>query len=270
MKLMWLTDLHLDEVDEKRRREFYSRLRNEDCDAVVVTGDISDARRLPGHLKELAQTFETRPVYFVLGNHDFYGSSFADVDRAVSAVCEEQTNLRHLGHGEIIPLAGGSALVGHRGWADARAGWGSRTVIPNPDHKKIEDLCGLPEQDVFDKLAELGKESANYFRSILPYALQCYRHVWVATHVPPFTWAAFYKSKPCGRTHQPHYVNVSAGCAIRGISKSFPKSRLSVLCGHTHSAADVNASEKVRVIVGEARKKFPRMQKVFEVSGVTD
>ena len=69
MKLMWLTDLLLDEVDEKRRFEFYSRLRNEDCDAVVITGDISNASQLPGHLRELGQMFGTRPVYFVLGNH---------------------------------------------------------------------------------------------------------------------------------------------------------------------------------------------------------
>ena len=69
MKLMWLTDLHLDEVDEKRRFEFYSRLCNEDCDAVVITGDISDASGLPGHLRELGQTFGSRPVCFVLGNH---------------------------------------------------------------------------------------------------------------------------------------------------------------------------------------------------------
>ena len=265
MKLMWLTDLHLDWVEEKNRKAFYNTMAKASADAVVITGDISDAAHLPGHLRELGQTFETRPVYFVLGNHDFYGSCFSDVDHAVADVCKEQKNLRHLGQGEIIPLAGGSALVGHRGWADARAGWGRRSVVPNPDHKKIEDLCGLPEQDVFDKLAELGKESANYFRDVLPYALQCYEHVWVATHVPPFKWAAFYDGKPCARTHLPHYVNMSAGGAIGGISKRFPESRLSVLCGHTHSMAKVMISEKVQVFAGEAKPGWPRVQMVFEV-----
>ena len=269
MKLMWLTDLHLDEATEKRRFEFYSRLRNENCDAVVITGDISDASGLPGHLRELGQTFGSRPVYFVLGNHDFYGSSFTDVDRAVLAVCEEQRNLRHLGYGEIIPLADGAALVGHRGWADGRAGLGDQTDVRSPDHKKIVDLSGISKRALFGKMAELGRQSANYFREVLPYALQCYEHVWVATHAPPFTWAAFYDGKPCGGKWLPHYVNMSAGGTIRGISKAIPKSRLSVLCGHTHSAANLSASDKVRVIVGEARKKWPQMQKVFEVSWAT-
>jgi predicted phosphohydrolase len=265
MKLMWLTDLHLDRASEEKQREFFGRLRRENADAVVITGDISDASGLPGHLRELGQTFGSRPVYFLLGNHDFYGSCFSDVDHAVADVCKEQKNLRHLGHGEIIPLGSGAALVGHRGWADGRAGWGSSTEIPNPDKKYIADLCGLSGQAMFGKLAELGRESAKYFRDILPYALQCYGHVFVATHVPPFTWAAFYNGKPCGGTHLPHYANFSAGCVIRGISKSFSKSRLSVLCGHTHSAANVSASGRVRVIVGQARTQHPQIQRVFEV-----
>ena len=265
MQLMWLTDLHLDRVEEKRRKAFYTALAKVTADAVVITGDISDAPHLPGHLRELGQAFGTKPVYLVLGNHDFYGSAFSDVDRSVSAVCGEQKNLRHLGQGEIIPMGNGTALVGHRGWADGRAGWGSRAGIANPDKDKIADLRRLSDRAMFDKLAELGKESASYFRSVLPYALQCYEHVWVATHVPPFTCAAFYNGKPCGGTHLPYYANLSAGCVIRGISRAFPKSRLSVLCGHTHSTAEVNASERIRVFVGGARKRHPQMQKVFEV-----
>ena len=269
MKLLWLTDLHFDKVSEERQAGFLGKLRLENADAAVITGDISDARHLPGHLRDLAQAFGPRPVYFVLGNHDFYGSSFEDVDRTVATVCEEQKNLRHLGQGEIIPLGNNAALVGHRGWADGRAGWGERSFARNPDHEWIRDFQRVSKRAAFERMADLGRVSAAYFRDVLPYALKCYGHVWVATHVPPFTWAAFYNRKPCGRTHLPHYVNMSAGGAIRGISRSFPKSRLSVLCGHTHSAANVSASTRVRVIVGEARTKYPRVQEVFDVPGVS-
>ncbi|MCX6972361.1 MAG: metallophosphoesterase family protein [Verrucomicrobia bacterium] len=266
MKLLWLTDLHLDHVDETPRMAFYSAIASHGADAVVITGDISEALTLSSHLKELGRTFAPRPVYFVLGNHDFYDSSFDAVDRAVARVCKEQANLRHLGSGEIIPLGNGSALVGHRGWADGRAGRGSGSTIHNPDHDRIADLQGATKQATFGKMTALGRESGNYLRDVLPYALKCYEHVWVATHVPPFTRAAFYNGKPCGRRHLPHYSNLSAGCAIRGISKSFPKSRLTVLCGHTHSGAQVMVSEQVQVIAGEARKGWPQVQRVFDVS----
>ena len=84
MKLLWLTDLHLDRVDQTRLKAFYGVLASQSADAAVITGDISNAHLLPSHLLELGKTFGTRPVYFVLGNHDFYGSSFDDVDRAVT------------------------------------------------------------------------------------------------------------------------------------------------------------------------------------------
>ncbi len=263
MRLLWLTDLHLDLVAEKMRMAFYNRLREADSDAVVITGDISNARQLPLHLLELGKTFETRPVYFILGNHDFYDSCFYDVGRSVEAVCKEQVNLRQLGHGEIIPLGDGKALVGHGGWADGRAGWGARSMIRSPDHDRIEDFRGISKAAAFSKMEELGKASGAYFREVLPYALRCYGHVWIATHVPPFTWAAFYNGKPCDRRYLPHYSNLSAGCTIMGISKQFPKSRLTVLCGHTHSAVQLRLSEQICIIAGEARKGWPQVQRVF-------
>jgi Icc-related predicted phosphoesterase len=266
MKVMWLTDLHLDRADDKNRKAFYERLRGQSADAVAITGDISDARLLPVHLRKLGEACAPRPVYFVLGNHDFFGSCFFDVEQVVSSVCKEQENLRHLGHGEIVPLGNGAALVGHRGWADGRAGWGARSVIHSPDHDLIGDFRALSKRAVFGRMEELGKASGQYFREVLPYALRCYEQVWMATHVPPFTWAAHYNGKPCGGHHLPHYSNLSAGCAINGICKYFPKSRLTVLCGHTHSPARVRISEQVQVFAGKARPGHPQVQSVFEVS----
>jgi len=266
MKLLWLTDLHLDRVEDKPRMEFYKRLRSEQFDAAVITGDISTAQFLQGHLRELGQVCAPKPVYFVLGNHDFYGSSFDAVDRAVADVCKEQMNLRHLGQGEIIPLVDGEALVGHRGWADGRAGWGESTFVRNRDRRWISDFRGLSKNAMFGRMADIGRESARHFREVLPYALQCHRSVWVATHVPPFASAAIYRGKPCDRGRQPHFVNFAAGGVLAGIARQHPRSRLTVLCGHTHSRAQVTVSEQVRVIAGEARKGWPQMQRIFGVS----
>lgn len=166
MKLLWLTDLHLDKTERKRRTLFYAMLRRMSADAVVITGDISDARYLPGHLRELGQACAPRPVYFVLGNHDFYGSGFADVDRAVAAVCKEKPNLHHLGQGEIIRLGAHDALVGHRGWADGRAGWGSRSPVWNPDHSAIDDFRSLSRRILWSRVEELGKASGKYHRRL--------------------------------------------------------------------------------------------------------
>lgn len=250
MKLLWLTDLHLDKADEAKQQELFGDLRGRDADAAVITGDISDARGLPGHLRELGRALAPRPVYFVLGNHDFYGSSFADADRAVAGLVAEQPNLRHLGQGEVVGLTCDNALVGHRGWADGRAGWGILSGLHNRDREAIADMRGLSDRAAFDLMGVLGRTSAAYFREILPYALACYQRVFVATHAPVVEQAAIYCGRRCGPRHLPHYVNRSAGAALAGIAKYYPKNRITVLCGHTHSAARAKAGANVEVLVG--------------------
>lgn len=250
MRILWLTDLHLDRATERDRKGLFRQLRNDEADAAIITGDISEGKALTIHLCELGRALAPRPVYFVLGNHDFYGASFAEVDRAVAMVTAGQRNLRHLGRGEIIPLAQDKALIGHRGWPDGRAGVGDRSGVVNQDRQMIADLRGVSNRAAFDRMRELGRVSAAYFRSVLPYALKCYQHVLVATHAPVVEQAALYNGRRCGGDFLPHFVNTSAGGVLVGIARHHPKSRLTVLCGHTHSAARVRGAENLEVLVG--------------------
>jgi len=207
-KLLWLTDLHLDKVDNKKRAEFFETLRCEHYDVAVVTGDISHGTGVSADLAELARTCAPRTVYFVLGNHDFYGACIDGVNKAATDVCAIQGNLRRL-----------------------------------------------------------GRAAARHFRRMLPLALTSYRHVWIATHVPPFTEAALFEGRQCGPLHLPHFSNISAGKAIRGISKAFRNRRVTVICGHTHCGADVADAHGVRVLAGTAKPGIPAVQRVFEVEG---
>jgi predicted phosphohydrolase len=251
VRMLWLTDLHLDRATERDRRRLFRQMRDEEADAVIITGDISNGETLTAHLRELGRALALRPVYFVLGNHDFYKSSFAEVDRAVASVTAEQPNLHHLGQGEIIPLAADKAILGHRGWPDGRAGSGDRSRVISQDREMISDLRHLSDRAAFDRMRELGRDSATYFRGLLPYALGRYRHVLVATHAPVLEQAAIYNGRRCGRDFLPHFVNTSAGGVLVGIARHHTRSRLTVLCGHTHSAARVRVgAPNLEVLVG--------------------
>ena len=265
MRLLWLTDLHLDRADASSTPSLYERLRREDYDAAVITGDISIARLLRHHLREIAEACVPRPVYFVLGNHDFYGGSFAAVDRVAAECCREHSNLRHLGSGEEIRLTPRTALVGHRGWPDGRA-WGSRrTFGPNPDRLGIADLRCLSLKCAYQKMAQLGKESGDYFRSVLPRASTIYRHVVIATHVPPFARAALFDGKSCDPDRLPHYTNISAGGVIQRIAGYFPQTRATVLCGHTHHSARISIAPNLDVRVGGAKVGRPSAQDCIDL-----
>lgn len=264
MKLLWLTDTHLDHVDTVSRQAFYEKLRREKFDAAVITGDISVSRLLATHLGEIAQACAPRKVYFLLGNHDFYGSSFEEVGRIATACCAKYSNLQHLGQGEIVRLGPTSALVGHRGWADGRAYGGRRTSQRSPDQDGIRDLRYRSTYPAFRKMERLGRESGAYFRRVLPYALTSFRHVLVATHVPPFARAVRFNGQPCDSSRLPHYVNASVGAVILRVGEHFPMTRITVLCGHAHHGNTVRIADNIEVRVGQARKGTPAIQGILE------
>lgn len=265
-QILWLTDVHLDRAKPAQKEALYEEIQRSVADTVLITGDISTAEHLPLHLRELAAAASWRQVYFVLGNHDFYQSSFAAVDRMVAGICRAHVNLRHLGGGEIIPLSSDTALLGHRGWGDGRMGWGSLTVARNPDFAAIKDFHGLSKEECFDLLIKLGLESSFSLRSVLPYALTCYNHVIVATHVPPFTKGACFTKKPCDWLRQPFYTNIAMGGLLLRLTQAFPSKRITVLAGHTHCAAQFRALPDIELLVGGAKPGFPSPQGLFEVT----
>lgn len=264
-RMAWLTDLHFERVGSGKKRNFLNQLRKSRFEAAVITGDIGCAASLPGELTTLAETCAPRPVYFVLGNHDYYGSSFSAVERAVAVVCAEYPNLHHLDREGIVPLSRAVALIGHGGWADLQAGYGERTVIHSPDSEHIADFQGREPKEATEKMRSRARASAAHFRRTLPQALGRFRHVWIATHVPPFHQALFHDGKPCGPLHAPHFGNLTAGRAIVGIARQFYNRRIGVLCGHTHHPATCVIPGGITVRVGGAQRGSPKIEATLEL-----
>ncbi len=249
----WYSDLHLDKVDTRQINYFLQCIVESTADCVAITGDISSARCLTNHLRVIATVCMPRPVFFVTGNHDYYGGSFTEVDAEINALCEKVGNLHYLNGRQIIPLNRHTCLIGHNGWPDARAGYGIHSRLRSPDHRAIVDFRGLTREQSMIKMQELGKDSAKLIRQILPLALSRFFHVIVLTHTPPFAEAVRYNDAPCGPLHLPHYANVSVGLAIRGIASAFPTRRITILCGHSHSASVTQIGPNICVRVAHAR-----------------
>lgn len=264
-RLLVLSDLHLDKASPSSKAEFLKRLKATDYDSVLITGDISVASLLPKHLGEIVQA-SGRPVIINSGNHDYYGSSFYEVDKAIEAICAEHPNLIALGGGEIIEFSRTTCLVGHRGWYDGLAGSGAKTRVESPDRYAIEDFRNLGRNAFFQKIKDLGQESADYFRRVLPLALSRHRHVLLATHVPPFTQGIRYDGKGCVWNRQPFFTNQTLGKLIWGISKRFPNRRIQVHAGHSHSAAAVTLRPNLSLSVAGARPGYPSKGELMTIS----
>ena len=111
MTLAWLTDVHLNFVDSDARKEFYASVRDAAADAVLLGGDIGESASVGGFLREIESAIDS-PVYFVLGNHDYYGGSITGVQAEVRGASGRLVWLPEAG---VIRLRDGVALIGHGG-----------------------------------------------------------------------------------------------------------------------------------------------------------
>ena len=261
MKLAWLSDLHLECIAHSSSQVFVRYLAAEAFDALVITGDLSNAVNLGYHLSLLA-TLKV-PVYFVLGNHDFYQGSFASVEETVRKACRKHSSLIHLGQGEIIRLNGDTCLIGHRGWADGRAGSGMQSRVRLNDHLLIENLMRKDAGELFAILNALGEQSAEYIRAKAKEALQDCRRLVVATHVPPFPQAALYQGRPSDPEFAPHFVNVAMGEVLLELARLQPYKTITVLSGHTHHAAHYEPLPNLVVTVADSRYGYPAISEVM-------
>jgi 3',5'-cyclic AMP phosphodiesterase CpdA len=262
MRLGWATDIHLNFLRDAELADFCQALCRSQADAFLITGDIAEAASVVRFLEGVDRAVG-RPIYFVLGNHDYYGGSVANVRAAVSGMCDRSERLRWLGAGGIVELTPDIALVGHDGWADGRAGdWDHSTVMLN-DYVLIWDLVGLRMGDRLKRMQRLAAESADALAELLPRALARYRRVVVGTHVPPLREACWHDGKISDDNWLPHFTSIAMGDALMGAARAHPESELLVLCGHTHGAGVTRPLPNLEVRTGGAEYGAPALADVL-------
>lgn len=255
---IWATDMHFDAVPKHQFLEWCQQAKETEADLLLIGGDICNGKHGLQLLKEMASIVE-KPLYFVLGNHDFYYGSIHAIRSMADNLSKESPWIHYLPQAHIIELTPKTALIGHDGWADARAGdFHSSTVILN-DYVLIDELKNRSKEELQKKLSELGEESARYLSSVLREAFQKYENVILLTHVPPYTDACYYKGEKTDKNWSPHFVNQKTGEVILDVFKDYPGRQLMILCGHSHSAADVYITPSLRVVAAESELGNPKI-----------
>jgi Icc protein len=269
MRLVWLTDIHLNFLDEAERKRFLETVA-EQADAVAISGDISETPNIIGYLKEMEKTLR-KPIYFVLGNHDFYRGSISNTRDEVAELAEQLEFLVYLTATTVVELSPKTALIGHDGWADARLGDFHESDVFLNDYVAIQELrkpkgeFGIDKPALEEALNALGDEAANHLEVVLQQAVAEHSSVIALTHVPPFKEAAWYEGRHSDDNYLPHFACKATGDTLRRVMYSQPLSRLLVLCGHTHGQGEVQVTENLHVLTGEAEYGQPVIQRVFDI-----
>jgi predicted phosphodiesterase len=264
MRAVWLSDIHLNFLSPVGLEKFFSQTRAAKANVILISGDIGEASRLEWYLQRLESRFQC-PIYFVLGNHDYYGSSFPQVHEVMTRLSRESSALRWLTAGEIIELTPQTALVGHDSWADGRFGDYVLSDVMLNDYALIDNFSGLNKDERWHRLNMLGDEAAAFCREWLPKALDQYQRVIFLTHVPPFREACWHEGQLSDDHYLPHFACKAVGEALVEIMTQYPDCQLTVLCGHTHSPGSAQIRDNLLVLSAEAEYGVPQIQQIFEL-----
>lgn len=262
MKICWASDIHFDLTYAKKRQEFYESVK--EFDLLLISGDIANGREIEYHLNNIKKNVSN--FYFVLGNHDFYHSSFKKVRQSLSSYKNYLTNK------SFISLKKGIALIGHDGWYDVRNGVINKILVADIQlirelrlAQNLWDITGDSDfiNTTFKKLA---LEAANHFKNNLNLAFKKHDKVFLITHVPPFLGATWYNGKISSEEYLPYYSSKIEGEYIIEVMEKHPDKELIVLCGHTHSGGQYKPLNNVIVYTAQAEISNPALQEtVFDI-----
>jgi len=264
VKICWVTDPHLEFLDQWERQRFLDRLADQPSDALLITGDIADSVQIGSVLDQLARSVR-KPIYFVLGNHDFYQGSVRETNYAADGQIAKHSNLDWLQGREILELGATTALIGIGGWADGLGGLGPATTKRVADFELIQDLSTLPnDAERFAWMLDFAETAASQLRIVLEEAMGTYAKIIVATHVPPFEGAAWHAGKPSEPDYQPFFSSPTMGKILLEAARAHPEKAVEVYCGHTHGKG-VYTIGNISVFTGDAEYGEPRINGIIEL-----
>ena len=264
LRLAWLTDIHLNWVERPAIEGLARDIQDAQPDAVLIGGDIGHATDVVTYLQLLHQLLRL-PIFFVLGNHDYYYGAVASLRAEVRALVDRTPDLTWLSVSGPVSLTADTALVGHDGWGDGGFGNARGSPVILSDFLLIEDLQVPDRESLLAVLGQLGDEAAMHLRRTLTQAVQDRRHVVALTHVPPFREAAWHQGRESDENWLPFFSCKSAGDALREVMAAHPRCHLKVLCGHTHGAGRCRPASNIEVITGGAEYGHPCVDYVVEV-----
>lgn len=258
-RIAWATDLHFEFCNKARIMQFAEDVQRARPDMLLLAGDTATAESLTTAL-ELLQRLVPCPIYFVLGNHDFYHGGIASVRRVIDERTAASHSLRWLPAVGVVSVSAETAIIGVDGWADARYGDYEGSSIRLNDFRLIAEYRGLDQESRKRLLNRLGDEEAALLRELLWSAATSHRRLVVVTHVPPFREAAWHEGQPSEDSWAPFFACKATGDVLVQFAEERPEVEVMVLCGHTHGNGEYAPLPSLRVLTGGATYGDPVLQ----------
>lgn len=217
-------------------------------DGWLISGDISTGTKLYRDLSAISAL--KVPTHYILGNHDYYWNS---IERTRKRTEYFPPHMNYLTTSQPVELTNSTALIGDDGWYDARANIPLTNLVFSIDWLMIGDFWNEPTYR--EKLAfsrELAWDSTQRLMKKLRQCIDEYERVIIVTHFPP--WRQPHRFSLQDRFWTPYNTNHYLGEAIELVSKESPKTKITVLSGHTHIEKMLKITDQIECHIGTSRK----------------
>jgi predicted phosphohydrolase len=256
MKYSWATDLHLNFIGSRPGAVDalgdYMKNDTPNSEVLLITGDTSEGPYLKEHLVTLQKT-TGKIIYFIIGNHDYYGSAWGSLEDSLEDLPENiilLDNLNYIKHSEEI------CIIGQSGWFDGILDRKKGFVIG--ETQRIGGCKFDPPDLILQKAETRSKTQALYFEGKVKQAYaDGFRKIVFMTHAPPFAKASWH----LGNHSEPGWLGIMTsghmGVSIQHMSDTYKDLDIVVLCGHTHSSGEYNRGDRIKVLTGDAQYYNP-------------
>lgn len=265
MKICWLSDIHLNFVSEEAAKALFESVRVHDSQCVFVTGDISESPALSFHL-DLMDQIVGKPVYFILGNHDFWYSTTQMIWENLPKLVNKMSFMKYMTAGTYMPLDTETCVIGHDGWYDARYGDAAGSKFGMRDWSIMGDYVNCKNiHQVIEKSQEIAAHSVEHFRKNLVETVKRYKKIVLLTHMPPFDDTHIYQGQ-IGEAHaQPWFTNRMLGELFYTAAKANPGIQFVVFAGHTHGRISKDILPNLLVHVAGVDYGAPVIQSITSI-----
>lgn len=265
-KIAWITDPHFDQCDITMIQDLIKEIKKNDCDAVLITGDISE-KGTTGIYLQFLQRGLNKPVWFVLGNHDWYNISR---ERGTELLKTYLTNdLVLLDNVSEIKINKETCIVGAENWWDAAFGDGFGFIdglVMNEDYQKVDLIAPQSNnKSPFERVRNLSEQCSNQIIDKLRMAFKQYNKVLLAAHVPPYKEGCVVKGMPIPNNWLNHFCDKGLGDKLKRLMFEFPDKKLKIYSGHTHGKTKVNVTHNIVLRVGKAKVGKPMIADIIEI-----
>lgn len=230
MNNLIFSDLHLNFLSENALDNFFNNVQNKNPDNILLLGDIADGKTIISILERFSKI--NSKIFYVLGNHDFYWSSFYNIYEQCKKL---PSNLYLLDHEQPLYFDDNTCIIGSSGWYDA--GW-MKPILP---FVYIADWFAIADLQKFFTYSNFHKfclDLTNFYTKSLQLklinGLSNYDNIIMLTHFPPLfkthdNKAAHYWWKPYDSCKKMYDMIIDT-------MKHHPNKKLTIYAGHTHDA----------------------------------